>query len=130
MLVFDWYVYFFFFFFSSRRRHTRYIGDWSSDVCSSDLPYPHKFQVTVDLRQFLKDYEKLQKGEQSRDIEVRIAGRIYTKRVAGSKLVFYDIRAEGVKVQVACQAQEAMGDVSFEAQHEHLRQGGIIGIIG
>src|SRR5437764_412466 len=28
---------FFFFFFSSRRRHTRYIGDWSSDVCSSDL---------------------------------------------------------------------------------------------
>src|SRR5437762_10325309 len=29
--------YFFFFFFSSRRRHTRYIGDWSSDVCSSDL---------------------------------------------------------------------------------------------
>src|SRR5437764_4330434 len=27
----------FFFFFSRRRRHTRYIGDWSSDVCSSDL---------------------------------------------------------------------------------------------
>src|SRR5437879_8111877 len=26
-----------FFFFSSRRRHTRYIGDWSSDLCSSDL---------------------------------------------------------------------------------------------
>src|SRR5437764_13556567 len=26
-----------FFFFSSRRRHTRYIDDWSSDVCSSDL---------------------------------------------------------------------------------------------
>src|SRR5437762_7547779 len=25
------------FFFSSRRPHTRYIGDWSSDVCSSDL---------------------------------------------------------------------------------------------
>src|SRR5437879_13470435 len=28
---------FVYFFFSSRRRHTRYIGDWSSDVCSSDL---------------------------------------------------------------------------------------------
>src|SRR4051794_34855942 len=25
------------FFFSSRRRHTRWTGDWSSDVCSSDL---------------------------------------------------------------------------------------------
>src|SRR5437867_8921118 len=27
----------FYFFFSSRRRHTRSYGDWSSDVCSSDL---------------------------------------------------------------------------------------------
>src|SRR5205807_5365764 len=29
-----------FFFFSSRRRHTRLQGDWSSDVCSSDLSPP------------------------------------------------------------------------------------------
>src|SRR5690348_10321855 len=27
------------FFFSSRRRHTSWTGDWSSDVCSSDLRY-------------------------------------------------------------------------------------------
>src|SRR5690625_5599847 len=26
-----------FIFFSSRRQHTRWPGDWSSDVCSSDL---------------------------------------------------------------------------------------------
>src|SRR5208337_561443 len=44
------------FFFSSRRRHTRYIGDWSSDVCSSDLHVgtdDHAFQqrvgITLDL---------------------------------------------------------------------------------
>src|SRR5437763_3666186 len=38
----------FFFFFSSRRRHTRYIGDWSSDVCSSDLTHAirHVFAMT------------------------------------------------------------------------------------
>src|SRR5699024_11230344 len=29
---------FYLFFFSSRRRHTRSKRDWSSDVCSSDLP--------------------------------------------------------------------------------------------
>src|SRR5438876_2699720 len=29
----------YFFFFSSRRRHTRWTGDWSSDVCSSDLEF-------------------------------------------------------------------------------------------
>src|SRR5690606_39552551 len=27
-------------FFSSRRRHTSFSRDWSSDVCSSDLPEP------------------------------------------------------------------------------------------
>src|SRR5256885_7416274 len=30
------------FFFSSRRRHTRLQGDWSSDVCSSDLRAPFR----------------------------------------------------------------------------------------
>src|SRR5256886_5013629 len=47
------------FFFSSRRRHTRFDCDWSSDVCSSDLPTPfgpgrhevrqHVLQVKPDL---------------------------------------------------------------------------------
>src|SRR5271166_4784930 len=33
-----------FFFFSSRRRHTRWPRDWSSDVCSSDLPLRRKMR--------------------------------------------------------------------------------------
>src|SRR5204863_563340 len=37
-IVCFFFFYFFFFFFSSRRRHTRSLRDWSSDVCSSDLP--------------------------------------------------------------------------------------------
>src|SRR5437762_8167658 len=36
------------FFFSSRRRHTRYIGDWSSDVCSSDLVEPARRDVALE----------------------------------------------------------------------------------
>src|SRR5258706_10518007 len=35
------YIVLFYFFFSSRRRHTRLVSDWSSDVCSSDLPLLH-----------------------------------------------------------------------------------------
>src|SRR5437879_8456866 len=38
------------FFFSSRRRHTRYIGDWSSDVCSSDLVSSHRGPGNRDVR--------------------------------------------------------------------------------
>src|SRR6266850_5653258 len=40
----------FFFFFSSRRRHTRLQGDWSSDVCSSDLSghaYPGLVAIAI-----------------------------------------------------------------------------------
>lgn len=82
------------------------------------------------MREFLKIYESIETGKQLKDIEVRVGGRIYTKRSSGSKLVFYDIRAEGVKIQVMCQAQEASGPVSFEEQHEHLRRGDVIGIVG
>src|SRR2546426_2618229 len=46
----------FFFFFSSRRRHTRLQGDWSSDVCSSDLPGDGEL-ITANQQQ-----EKLRHG--------------------------------------------------------------------
>src|SRR5256885_15021576 len=38
------------FFFSSRRRHTRLQGDWSSDVCSSDLDLGPLQQMNANVR--------------------------------------------------------------------------------
>src|SRR5438094_2817174 len=38
-----------FFFFSSRRRHTRSYGDWSSDVCSSDLHCGRLLRMSMGL---------------------------------------------------------------------------------
>src|SRR5437867_7210151 len=43
------------FFFSSRRRHTRSYGDWSSDVCSSDLLRP----TTISLIQVVVPAEAI-----------------------------------------------------------------------
>src|SRR6267154_5233502 len=40
----------FVFFFSSRRRHTRWTGDWSSDVCSSDLLVVARIETSRRLR--------------------------------------------------------------------------------
>src|SRR5256885_11033305 len=39
------------FFFSSRRRHTRLQGDWSSDVCSSDLLNALEIDASYAYRQ-------------------------------------------------------------------------------
>src|SRR5438094_4448438 len=44
------FFFFIFFFFSSRRRHTRSYGDWSSDVCSSDLTDPAATQNVIFCR--------------------------------------------------------------------------------
>src|ERR1022692_4247589 len=55
--------FFFFFFFSSRRRHTRLQGDWSSDVCSSDLyrfpKHAYNQDMTRDLIQKIHTYAGL-----------------------------------------------------------------------
>src|SRR6267143_5898990 len=45
------------FFFSSRRRHTRWNCDWSSDVCSSDLP-PQLVAALDRLRVHKTPYEE------------------------------------------------------------------------
>src|SRR5205807_7492849 len=58
-----------FFFFSSRRRHTRLQGDWSSDVCSSDLLVAIKEllkrvdveTLSVELREKMRHETSLQK---------------------------------------------------------------------
>lgn len=93
-------------------------------------PFPHKFQVNTDLREFVKKYSNVKTGEHFKDVEIRIAGRVYTKRASGAKLVFYDLKTEGAKIQIMCQAQEADGPMSFEQQHEHIRRGDIIAVIG
>lgn len=57
-----------------------------------------------------------------------IAGRVHGYRASSTKLRFYDLRAEGVKIQIVAQAQECEGD--YLAEHEHLQRGDIIGIVG
>src|SRR5256885_6802436 len=46
------------FFFSSRRRHTRLQGDWSSDVCSSDLELVREIEHAHAIRVAHHRYDK------------------------------------------------------------------------
>src|SRR2546426_2882883 len=50
------------FFFSSRRRHTRLQGDWSSDVCSSDLVKPEGTMMSSPLPGSKKTFSPEQSG--------------------------------------------------------------------
>src|SRR3989454_12819181 len=69
------------FFFSSRRRHTRLQGDWSSDVCSSDLVterspvratnYPVPKKQNAAIRAKRPEIEKALKGKKTKLVDVR-----------------------------------------------------------
>jgi lysyl-tRNA synthetase class 2 len=51
--------------------------------------------------------------------------------MSGNKLVFYDVRTNGAKVQVLCSLQDAKeGGIPFEELYEILRRGDVIGIVG
>lgn len=65
-----------------------------------DHPYPHKFNVTISLEEFIETYKNLQSGEVLENVTVSVAGRVHSIRESGAKLIFYDLRGEGVKIQV------------------------------
>src|SRR5436189_6065195 len=82
-----------FFFFSSRRRHTRYIGDWSSDVCSSDLgegpanrlPRLRRHRLAVlRCRRALPGHRAARPRDPGRRSEERRVGKVWITGVAES----------------------------------------------
>lgn len=94
---------------------------------SSNCPYPHKFHVTKSLKEFIEDYGDTEQGKWIDEI-VSVAGRVHAKRLQGPKLIFYDLRGEGTKLQVMADARVSEQD--FVEVHGNIRRGDIIGIKG
>ncbi|KAJ6781273.1 hypothetical protein PWT90_05032 [Aphanocladium album] len=93
--------------------------------------YPYKFEVTYDIRNFEKEFSHLKNGEIDKNKILALAGRVYVRRAAGSKLFFYDLRSNGTRLQVLAQADHlGEGVPSFEEQHVNIRRGDIVGIRG
>ncbi|PHH86579.1 hypothetical protein CDD83_10039 [Cordyceps sp. RAO-2017] len=93
--------------------------------------FPHKFHITYDIRKFADDFSHLKNGESDKSKMMQLAGRVYVKRSAGSKLYFYDIRFRDTRLQVLAQADNVeSGAPSFEEQHVNLRRGDYIAVRG
>lgn len=95
---------------------------------SGPHPYPHKFHVTISLTEFTEKFQDIQPGEQLRDQIFSISGRIHAKRESGQKLIFYDLRGEGIKLQIMADAR--VSEDNFEEVHGRIRRGDILGITG
>jgi len=62
-------------------------------------------------------------------IVVTIAGRVKNKRAQGASLIFYDLFADGARIQIMCQAQrQEAGD--FKESHGIIHRGDIMGVRG
>lgn len=94
-------------------------------------PYPHKFQVTMSITEYIDQYGGLNNGEHLEDVAISLAGRIMSKRSSSSKLFFYDMHGDGAKVQVMADASKSgMEDAEFSRLHSNVKRGDIIGISG
>ncbi|VDN52603.1 unnamed protein product [Dracunculus medinensis] len=97
---------------------------------NGENPFPHKFQVTVSLADFVKKYDHIENGTVLVDTIVNIAGRIFSKRESGGKLIFYDLHGEGLRLQILANARYHNGQESFSDVHDRIRRGDIVGVRG
>ncbi|XP_034826436.1 lysine--tRNA ligase isoform X2 [Maniola hyperantus] len=95
-----------------------------------DHPYPHKFTVTISLEEFIEKYNNLNSGDVLENVTVSVAGRVHSIRESGAKLIFYDLRGEGVKIQVMANAKMYESEEKFVMDTDKLRRGDIIGCVG
>ncbi|KAL7745172.1 hypothetical protein ACLKA6_008225 [Drosophila palustris] len=93
-------------------------------------PYPHKFHVSISLENFIAQYSELKDGETLDQVNLSVAGRVHAIRESGAKLIFYDLRGEGVKLQVMASAKSYKSEAAFEQDTAKLRRGDIIGVTG
>ncbi|XP_021191264.3 lysine--tRNA ligase isoform X1 [Helicoverpa armigera] len=96
----------------------------------ADHPYPHKFHVTISLEEFIEKYNHVNSGEVLEDVTLSVAGRVHSIRESGAKLIFYDLRGEGVKIQVMANAKLYESEEKFVTDTDKLRRGDIIGCVG
>ncbi|XP_012251196.2 lysine--tRNA ligase isoform X2 [Athalia rosae] len=95
-----------------------------------DHPYPHKFHVSTSLEAFIEQFSHIQDGEILENEIHSIAGRVHAIRESGAKLIFYDLRGEGMKIQVMVNARHYQGEEKFFTDTAKIRRGDIIGIVG
>ncbi|KAG9156355.1 hypothetical protein Leryth_009221 [Lithospermum erythrorhizon] len=94
-------------------------------------PYPHKFFVSMSIPEYIKKYETLESGQHCEDDEVKLAGRLMSKRSSASKLFFYDLHESGAKVQIMTDASKSdMEEEEFTRFHSGVKRGDIVGITG
>lgn len=85
----------------------------------------------MSLENFIEKFSDNMKDGEVLENEVHsIAGRVHAIRESGAKLIFYDLRGEGLKIQVMANARNYVSEEKFVSDISKIRRGDIIGVIG
>ncbi|PLN78333.1 putative lysyl-tRNA synthetase [Aspergillus taichungensis] len=87
---------------------------------------------TVSCAEFRERYNQLANNETVEDQSVIVHGRIRTYRLAGSKLIFFDLVQDGHKVQIMCNLRrlEGLSPEEFKKLYRLLRRGDAFSVTG
>lgn len=92
--------------------------------------FPHKFHASLRLSEFIRKYDSLEEGVHLEEEPVSVTGRILSKRGQG-KLMFYDLHAEGMKIQIMSDLQRYQGgEDAFREVHNLVKRGDLVGVVG
>jgi len=85
--------------------------------------------VDSSIPALIETYKDLPNEAHEEGTVVTVAGRVKNKRGQGASLIFYDLFADGSRIQIMCQAQFHQ-DGDFKEAHAHINRGDIIGVKG
>jgi len=106
-----------------RENRIKFLEEVGSDA------YPHEWSVDASVAALIEQHAALADGERDSNKEVRIAGRVKSKRASGAKLRFYDLVSNGSQIQIMSTPQDYEGD-GFASVHNQISRGDIIGVRG
>ncbi|KAE8400128.1 hypothetical protein BDV37DRAFT_211468 [Aspergillus pseudonomiae] len=102
------------------------------NVCPDPYPRLAADGRSVSCSEFRDRYSHLENNETVEGDSVVVRGRIRTYRLAGSKLIFFDIVQNGHKVQVMCNLRQLPGITpeAFKKLYRLLRRGDAFSVTG
>jgi lysyl-tRNA synthetase class 2 len=108
---------------------TKYRENRMAMVKAMKDPYPHKWPVNASVLMLIEKHKDMPAQTSDESVEVCIAGRVKNKRAQGANMLFYDLVADGSRIQIMCQSQHhQVGD--FKEAHGNINRGDIMGVRG
>ncbi|OJJ39665.1 hypothetical protein ASPWEDRAFT_37482 [Aspergillus wentii DTO 134E9] len=102
------------------------------NACADPYPRLASDQRSVSCAEFRSRYSHLADNQTVEEDSVVVNGRIRTYRLAGSKLIFFDIVQDGHKVQVMCNQRrlDGVSPQDFKKLYRLLRRGDAFSVTG